>query len=346
MTNDQAPMTNGTAPWSLGFGHWSFRVANANYTLTFLRVRRMARCGCRIFAAILECAGGSGREIAGKTLRRRPAGRLFEVTTGTWLGLSAAEAPADLPWRPQTPPQPPSSRDMTLAPRTLALLGSTGSIGQSTLEVVRHSQGAFKVAALSAHRKFDLLCQQAAEFHPRYVVASDGGDADGFDWSGLPPGTELVRGSRGMAQVVSLPEIDVVVAAVVGSAGLTGTWAALEAGKTVALANKETLVMAGPLVMQLAAERNAKILPVDSEHSAVFQLLEGHRSPHAPREEILSRSEMATVGGNITRSVMATVGGNISRSEMATVLQRIILTASGGPFRSWPLADMEAATVA
>jgi 1-deoxy-D-xylulose-5-phosphate reductoisomerase len=196
---------------------------------------------------------------------------------------------------------------MTPAPRTLAILGSTGSIGQSTLEVVRHSQGVFRVGALSAHRKFDLLCQQAAEFRPRYVVATDGADAEGFDWSCLPPGTELVRGSRGMAQVVSLPEIDVVVAAVVGSAGLTGTWAALEAGKTVALANKETLVMAGPLVMQLAAERSAKILPVDSEHSAVLQAL--------------------AAGG---------------RSEV----KRIVLTASGGPFRCYSREQMERATVA
>jgi 1-deoxy-D-xylulose-5-phosphate reductoisomerase len=112
--------------------------------------------------------------------------------------------------------------------------------------------------------------------------------------------------------------VDIVVAAVVGSAGLTGTWAALDAGKTVALANKETLVMAGPLVMKLAADRGAKILPVDSEHSAVFQLLSSY---HAPRELPISRNEMATV-------------------------RRIILTASGGPFRDWTRTEMEQATVA
>jgi 1-deoxy-D-xylulose-5-phosphate reductoisomerase len=191
--------------------------------------------------------------------------------------------------------------------RTLALLGSTGSIGRNTLEVVRHSQGDFRVAALSAHRNFELLCEQAREFQPPFVVATGGGECDQFDWSVLPKGTELLRGSAGIAQVVSQREIDVVIAAVVGSAGLQGTWAALEAGKTVALANKETLVMAGPLVMRLAAERGGQILPIDSEHSAVLQLLAaGQRSD----------------------------------------LRRIILTASGGPFRSFSRERMEKVTVA
>ena len=197
---------------------------------------------------------------------------------------------------PMTPPQ-----------RTIAILGSTGSIGRSTLEVVRHSQGKFRVAALTAHRNFELLSQQAGEFRPQFVVATSGAEAERFNWSGLPVGTRLLRSSEGVAQVVSLREVDVVVAAVVGSAGLQGTWAALEAGKTVALANKETLVMAGPLVMRLAAERKAKILPVDSEHSAVFQAL-----------------------------------GAGNRGE----LSRIILTASGGPFRSFSRERMEKVTVA
>jgi 1-deoxy-D-xylulose-5-phosphate reductoisomerase len=196
---------------------------------------------------------------------------------------------------------------MTRASRTIAVLGSTGSIGRSTLEVVRHAGGGLRVAALTAHRNFELLCQQAVEFRPRYVVATSQEQADRFDWSALPAGTELRRGCGPVTQVVSLAEVDVVVAAVVGSAGLQGTWAALEAGKTVALANKETLVMAGPLVMRLAAERNAKILPVDSEHSAVFQALAAG-----------------------------------SRAELA----RIVLTASGGPFRSFSRERMEKVTVA
>jgi 1-deoxy-D-xylulose-5-phosphate reductoisomerase len=208
---------------------------------------------------------------------------------------------------------------MTSHSRKIAILGSTGSIGRSTLEVVRHSRGKLSIVALSAHRSCDELCRQAAEFRPRFVVVSDEEAARGCDWSRLPQGTELIAGPRAVERIVQLPEVEVVVAAVVGSAGLTGTWAALDAGKTVALANKETLVMAGPLVMRLAAERGAKILPVDSEHSAVFQLLD--RSPHALREAGISRSEMSTV-------------------------RRIILTASGGPFRNWTPAEMQAATVA
>jgi 1-deoxy-D-xylulose-5-phosphate reductoisomerase len=192
-------------------------------------------------------------------------------------------------------------------PRRIALIGATGSIGRSTLEVVRHSAGRLEVVALSSHRRLAELCQQACEFRPRFVVATCEESSQQFDWSVLPEKTELLVGPEGLERIVGRPEVDVVVAAIVGSAGLTGTWAALQAGKTVALANKETLVMAGPQVMRLAQERGAKILPVDSEHSAVFQLLEGR-----PRESV----------------------------------RRIILTASGGPFRQWTSADMEQATVA
>ena len=216
---------------------------------------------------------------------------------------------------------------MTFHPRKIAILGSTGSIGRSTLEVVRHSRGKLSVVALSAHRSCEDLCRQAAEFRPRYVVVSDEAAASEGDWSKLPPGTELITGSRGVERIVQLPEVDVVVAAVVGSAGLTGTWAALEAGKTVALANKETLVMAGPQVMRLAAERGAKILPVDSEHSAVFQLLS--QSP----------DHWSGCAGQSPRPLV----GALNRRD---ALRRIILTASGGPFRSWTRSEMEQATVA
>ncbi len=202
--------------------------------------------------------------------------------------------------------------------RRIAILGSTGSIGRSTLDVVRHSRGQFSVVALTANRSCDELCRQAAEFGPRFVVVTDGDQARDFDWSCLPSGTELLIGQHSVERVVQLPEVDVVVAAVVGSAGLTGTWAALDAGKTVALANKETLVMAGPLVTKLAADRGAKILPVDSEHSAVFQLI-----------------EMPV--GNALRGVPQS-----RRND----LRRIILTASGGPFRDWTRSEMESATVA
>ena len=128
----------------------------------------------------------------------------------------------------------------------------------------------------------------------------------GEDPRDLPAGSELLVGPDALEKTVSRPEVDVVLAAIVGSAGLRSTWAALEAGKTVALANKETLVMAGPLVMALAARRGACILPVDSEHSAVFQALQAGR-----RDEV----------------------------------KRIILTASGGPFRKYSLEQLRGVTV-
>jgi 1-deoxy-D-xylulose-5-phosphate reductoisomerase len=196
---------------------------------------------------------------------------------------------------------------MPQRPRKIALLGSTGSIGRSTVEVVGGSQGHLQIIALSAHRRLKELCHQAQRLLPRYVVATDEAASARFDWSALPRDTKLLVGHEGLEQVVQLPEVDIVLSAVVGSAGLTGTWAALEAGKTVALANKETLVMAGPQVMRLAAERGASILPVDSEHSAVFQAIQAGR-----------------------------------RSE----IKRVVLTASGGPFRCWSREEMERATVA
>jgi 1-deoxy-D-xylulose-5-phosphate reductoisomerase len=195
---------------------------------------------------------------------------------------------------------------MAEVPRKIAVLGSTGSIGRSSLEVAASSQGQLQIVALSAHARLSELLAQAQELSPAFVVATDEAAAKRFDWSALPRKTKLLIGQSGLKEVVSLSEVDIVLSAIVGSAGLCGTWAALEAGKTVALANKETLVMAGPQVMRLARERNAPILPVDSEHSAVFQAIQCGR-----------------------------------RSE----IKRVILTASGGPFRSWSLAEMERATV-
>ena len=196
---------------------------------------------------------------------------------------------------------------MTPQPKSVAVLGSTGSIGKSTLEVIAASGGLLSAVALSAHKNLDLLIEQARQFRPRWVVAADGAGAADRDWSGLPAGCQLLVGCQGLEHVVSRSEVDVVVAAIVGSAGLKSTWAALEAGKTVALANKETLVMGGPLVTRLAAERGAKLLPVDSEHSAVFQALEAGR-----------------------------------RCEV----RRVILTASGGPFRRRPLDELAGVTPA
>ena len=209
--------------------------------------------------------------------------------------------------------------------RKIAILGSTGSIGRSTLEVVRHSRGRFQVVALSAHRSCEELLAQAIEYRPRFVVVSSESAARECDWSALPRETELIVGPQEVERIVQLPEVEVVVAAVVGSAGLTGTWAALDAGKTVALANKEALVMAGHQVMRLAAERGGKILPVDSEHSAVFQVLDLH-----------NRDQLSRPAGDTARPMVAAMHP----------LRRIILTASGGPFRSWTRNEMEGATVA
>jgi len=189
----------------------------------------------------------------------------------------------------------------------IAVLGATGSIGQSALAVIAASAGRLRPIALSAHSRTGLLARQAADTGAAWVVATDPQAAQQQDWTILPAGTELLIGPDALETTVRRAEVDVVLAAIVGSAGLRSTWAALDAGKTVALANKETLVMAGPLVTALAARRGAKILPVDSEHSAVFQALQAGR-----REEV----------------------------------RRIILTASGGPFRNFSRAQMQHVTVA
>jgi 1-deoxy-D-xylulose-5-phosphate reductoisomerase len=184
--------------------------------------------------------------------------------------------------------------DATVPRRRVVVLGSTGSIGTNTLDVIDHLSDRLQAVGLSAHTSWDTLAAQARSFKPRRIAITDAATAREIDRSELPPDTEVLVGEEGVAELVSGPDVDVVVTAIVGAAGLHGTWAALEAGKTVAVANKETLVVAGPLVMDLAARRGATVLPVDSEHSAIFQAMAGGR-----------------------------------RSEVA----RVVLTASGGPFR-------------
>jgi 1-deoxy-D-xylulose-5-phosphate reductoisomerase len=191
--------------------------------------------------------------------------------------------------------------------KQVAVFGSTGSIGVSTLEVIEASGGRLQACALSANSRFAELVEQARQHHPQCVVATDEAAAAQFDWSGLPTGTELLVGSAALGEVVSGNNVDIVLAAIVGSAGLESTWQALESKKTVALANKETMVAAGPLVTKLAKDRGARILPVDSEHSAIFQALQA---------------------GNPTE------------------VQRLVLTASGGPFRKLSLAELSAVTLA
>ena len=177
----------------------------------------------------------------------------------------------------------------------IAVLGSTGSIGASTLDVVAASQGRLTAAVLAARCRTDVLLQQAQRFRPRQIVVTDAEAAGRQDWSALPKETELLVGEDHLAQVVARPEIHTVVAAIVGAAGLQSTWAALEAGKRVALANKETLVMAGPLVMQLAAHTGSKSCRSTANTVPYF-----NACTPAQREEV----------------------------------KRIVLTASGGPFRN------------
>jgi len=177
----------------------------------------------------------------------------------------------------------------------VAVLGSTGSIGSSTLDVIAASGGRLVPHLLAAHSSIGLLLDQARQFRPRWVVVGDPDAAAAIGPGSLPDGTSLAVGPDALDDLVADPAVDRVVSAIVGAAGLRSTWAAIEAGKTVALANKETLVMAGPLVIRRAAETGSRIIPVDSEHSAIHQAL-ACGSP-----------------------------GEVSR---------IVLTASGGPFRT------------
>ena len=184
--------------------------------------------------------------------------------------------------------------------KKIVVLGSTGSIGVSTLQIVEEFPDAYQVVALTAGANLDLLCAQARKFLPAVVSVITGQDAKNVRERLRDLNIEVCCGVEGMIQCATLAQADMVVAAVVGAAGLVPTMAAVQAGKDIALANKETLVMAGGLIMAEARQQGVNLLPVDSEHSAIFQALAGHRH------------------------------GDI---------RRLILTASGGPFRAWPAAD-------
>ena len=175
--------------------------------------------------------------------------------------------------------------------RTVSILGSTGSIGTQTLEVAA-SLG-LRVAALTANRSIDLLEQQARQFHPILVAAADQTAAVSLAKRLNDTDITVLSGEEGILAAAALPQADTVVTALVGIAGLRPTLTAVDCGKRIALANKETLVCAGPLVMERAREKGAEIVPVDSEHSAIFQSLQGSRHGE---------------------------------------IKRILLTASGGPF--------------
>ena len=179
-------------------------------------------------------------------------------------------------------------------PKNIAILGSTGSIGCSALDVVRAVEG-FNVVGLSGHSQIEMLAAQANEFNPDWVVGTDPLKSGSFPdcsqscW-------DFHVGDESLVQLATAENIDIVLAAIVGIAGLPSAWSAIDAGKTVALANKETMVVAGQQLARRASETNAQILPVDSEHSAIFQAMQAGR-----------------------------------QNEVS----RIILTASGGPFRDF-----------
>ena len=173
--------------------------------------------------------------------------------------------------------------------KTVVVLGSTGSVGRQTLDVIRHMRDRFRVLGLSAHSRCTLLGQQVREFTPEAVALADPGgvgslkaELDGCD-------TEILSGPDGLARLAGWEGAQMVVSAVSGGAGVPAAVAALRGGKALALANKESVVMCGPLLNRLAEEHGSSILPVDSEHSAVFQLLNGV-SPHEVNSIVLTAS--------------------------------------------------------
>ena len=172
--------------------------------------------------------------------------------------------------------------------RTLSILGSSGSIGQQTLKVAEHC--GHRVAAITVNRSVELAEAQARKFQPRLVAAADENAAADLRVRLADTGIKVLSGQEGLLEAASLPEADTVVTAMVGVAGLRPTLAAIDAGKRIALANKETLVCAGELVMARAGEKGSEIVPVDSEHSAIFQCLQGCRNRGEVRRLIITAS--------------------------------------------------------
>ena len=185
--------------------------------------------------------------------------------------------------------------------RGIAILGSTGSIGTQALEVVREQQDALHVEVLSAHRNADLLIAQAKEFKPNAVVIGDDAKWKQVNDALFDEGIKVYSGAEALEQVVEVDGIEMVLTAMVGAAGLKPTLRAIDAGKHIALANKETLVVAGELVMNAARNKGVDIHPVDSEHSAIYQCIAG---------------------------------------EFHNPIEKVILTASGGPFRGRTLEEL------
>ncbi len=196
---------------------------------------------------------------------------------------------------------------MTNNKKNIAILGSTGSIGTQALDVVRFHKDHFEIEVLTAQNNADLLIEQAAEFKPNTVVIGNEGLYDKVNAALDPLDIKVYCGENSLASVAEMESVDLVLTALVGYAGLKPTIKAIEAGKNIALANKETLVVAGELITKLAQEKGVNIYPVDSEHSAIFQCIVG---------------------------------------EFHNPIEKIILTASGGPFRGKSIKDLETVTKA
>ncbi len=196
--------------------------------------------------------------------------------------------------------------------RQVVILGSTGSVGSSTLDVIARHPGRFKVVALTAHRRIDALFKQCIAFQPQYAAVVDARSAEQLlaRLRAAGSATEVLSGAQALEQVAALPQADTVMAAIVGIAGLRATFAAVQAGKRVLLANKEALVTAGPVFMNAVRSHGVTLIPIDSEHNAVFQALPG------------------------------TFAGDLA----AAGVRRILLTASGGPFRELPLERLSQVT--
>jgi 1-deoxy-D-xylulose-5-phosphate reductoisomerase len=205
---------------------------------------------------------------------------------------------------------------MQKAVQNITILGATGSIGISTLDVLARHPDRYKVFALTADRKWQVLATQCLVHSPRYAVLKDKAAAGALaaELRRQHCTTEVLHGEQALAQVAADGDVDTVMAAIVGAAGLLPTLAAVRAGKKVLLANKEALVMAGGLFTQAVAESKAILLPIDSEHNAIFQCLPNHRADYL-------KDGLATSG-----------------------VRKILLTASGGPFRNTPLAELAGVT--
>ena len=191
--------------------------------------------------------------------------------------------------------------------RQIAILGSTGSIGRQTLDIISEYPDRFEPFVITANTSVDLLIQQSLKYHPRYAIVADESGYTKLRDALAGTGTQVACGPQAIADVVTAPEIDTVVTAMVGYSGLAPTIRAIEAGKDIALANKETLVVAGELITNMLTTSATKIYPVDSEHGAIYQCLVGER-----HEDV----------------------------------SKLILTASGGPFRTWKREDMARVTKA